>query len=236
MLKAHRPCAPHLRCTSPIRVKWDADARYIDVRCKRCQGCRLTRQYGWIVRAAHEQAFAKKTWFVTLTFRPVERAKAMADASSRPSEHKTPQQRLVAATGVPITAYMKALRKRGYAARYLMVPELHRDGFPHWHGLVHDLRGDLTWKALATSWSSGFSVIKLVRDEKAIRYVTKYLSKDMHGRVRASLRYGDPSSAPIMKQAQGAAALPSTERGGDGNGLSPLPGPLQSTSTVEKKV
>lgn len=195
MLKAHRPCAAHLRCSSPIRVKWDANASYIDVRCKRCRGCRLVRQYSWIVRAGHEQAAAKKTWFITLTFRPSERAKAMSTASGL-AEQKTPQQRLVRATGVAITAYMKGLRKAGFKFRYICVPELHRDGFPHWHGLVHDLRGDLTWKDLNHSWSSGFSVIKLVRDLAAIRYVTKYLAKDMHGRVRASLRYGEPTRSP----------------------------------------
>lgn len=197
--KPHRPCAAHLRCTSPIRVKWDADSRYIDVRCKRCRGCLLVRQYTWIVRAAHEQAFSKKTWFITLTFRPAERATAMRRASKM-AEHHSPQARLIRATGLPITRSIKSLRKAGFAFRYILVPELHRDGFPHWHGLVHDLRGDLTWKALATSWSSGFSVIKLVKDEKAIRYVTKYLCKETFGRVRASLRYGDPADFEINEQ------------------------------------
>lgn len=138
----------------------------------------------------------------------------MRNASSR-AEHKTQNRRLVEATGVAVTAYWKALRKRGYEFRYIAVPELHRDGFPHWHGLVHDLRGDLPWKPLNELWLSGFSVIKLVKDAKAIRYVTKYLAKDTTGRVRASLRYGDPGPASQMIQAQEAAASPSTEAGVD---------------------
>lgn len=114
----------------------------------------------------------------------------MAKASSLGGA-KSAQQRLVRASGIAVSKFFKRLRKSGFEFRYVCVPELHRDGFPHWHGLVHDLRGDLLWKDLSNRWTSGFSVCKLVKDEKAIRYVTKYLSKAMHGRVRASLRYGE---------------------------------------------
>lgn len=179
-----------MRCTSPLRVKWDATGTFIDVRCKRCSACLRVRQYLWVLRAAHEQAFAKRTWFLTLTFRPAERAIIMAGAS-RLDRAQPPNYRLVVSSGVNVSKYFKRLRKAGFQFRYVCVPELHRDGFPHWHALVHDTRGDLTWKTLATSWTSGFSVVKLVKDEKAIRYVTKYLAKDTHGRVRASLKYGE---------------------------------------------
>lgn len=114
----------------------------------------------------------------------------MAKASSLGGA-KSAQQRLVRASGIAVSKFFKRLRKSGFELRYLCIPELHRDGFPHWHGLVHDLRGDLTWKDLSNRWTSGFSVCKLVKDEKAIRYVTKYLSKATHGRVRASLGYGE---------------------------------------------
>lgn len=117
--------------------------------------------------------------------------------ASKLDRAKSPQARLVQASGDHVQRYIKRLRKSGFALRYVFVPELHRDGFPHWHGLVHDLRGDLGWKPVSTEWASheGFSKIKLVKDAKAIRYVTKYLAKDTHGRIRASLKYGDPASA-----------------------------------------
>lgn len=195
----------HLRCTSPLRVRWAATASFIDVRCKRCRGCLLLRQYSWICRAAHEQAFAQRTWFITLTFRPVERANVMRHASAR-DRAKDPQQRLVAASGTYVTKFFKRLRRAGFALRYIAVPELHRDGFPHWHGLVHDLRGDLLWKDLDASWSAGFSVCKLVKDAKAIRYVTKYLAKDTRGRVRASLRYGETEADRQIERAKAVSA------------------------------
>lgn len=182
------------RCLSPSKVRWVALDSYMSVRCRRCSGCMRMRQYSWMARAAHEQAFAKSTWFTTFTFRPSERvAVHRAASSARELSTYSPTQRLVSAAGVYVSGYMKALRKRGFAFRYVCVPELHRDGFPHFHGLIHDQRGDLHWDALTDSWSAGFSVVKIVRDANALRYVTKYLSKERIGRVRASLHYGSPA-------------------------------------------
>jgi len=150
------------------------------------------RQYGWMARAAAEQMFAQKTWFATLTFGPIRR-QSVFSAASADERDKTPSERLIKAAGGYVSNYTKLLRKRGFEFRYLMVPELHRNGFPHFHGLVHDNRGDLTWDDLTAAWSPGFSVFKLVRDANALRYVTKYLSKEKLGRIRASEKYGSPS-------------------------------------------
>jgi len=149
------------------------------------------RQYGWMARAAAEQMFAQKTWFLTLTFGPIRRQSVFV-AASADNRDKTPSERLIKAAGGYVSNYIKLLRKRDFEFRYLMVPELHRNGFPHFHGLIHDNRGNLTWQTLSEAWSPGFSVIKLVRDANALRYVTKYLSKEKLGRVRASQNYGTP--------------------------------------------
>lgn len=144
-----------------------------------------------MARAAHEQVFAKATWFITLTYGPRRRASVFERASAMDRD-KTPEERLIQAAGVYVSHYFKLLRKKNFEFRYLCIPELHRNGFPHWHGLVHDQRGDLTWDDLSAGWSPGFSVVKIVRDANALRYVTKYLSKEKLGRVRASLNYGAP--------------------------------------------
>lgn len=225
MTPKHRPCSARLRCTSPLRVKWDAAGSFIDIRCKRCLGCLRVRQWVWISRAAHEQAFAQRTWFATLTFRPRERAQVMAHASAADRANYDPQQRLVKASGSHVTKFMKRLRKKGFSVRYVFIPELHRDGFPHWHGLVHDLRGDLLWKDLAAEWTSGFSVFKLVQDAKAIKYVTKYLAKETHGRVRASQHYGTPPPRPQISQpsseSEGERGSPDATRPGAGEAVFP---------------
>lgn len=184
-----------LRCVSPFKVKWDAAQEFISVRCRRCSGCMRVRQYSWMARAAHEQVFAKRTWFVTYTFRPSERANVMRRASAlNEGRNSSTTKRLVAASGEYVSDGVKSLRKRNYEFRYLCVPELHKNGFPHWHGLIHDQRGDLTWDVLTDAWAHGWSVCKIVRDANALRYVTKYLSKERLGRVRASLSYGSPAS------------------------------------------
>lgn len=180
-----------------MRVHWPALDTYVDVRCRRCEGCRKVRQWSWMARAAHEQAFAKSTWFATLTFGPRRRSAIMAAASADKRE-LTPTERLVSAAGRYVQAYTKTLRKRGFEIRYIFVPELHLNGFPHFHGLVHDQLGTLHHRDLEAAWNAGFEVHRVVRDAKALRYVTKYLCKDVIGRVRASLNYGatdyDPSS------------------------------------------
>lgn len=183
------------RCKSPMRVAWDGDAPYIDVRCRRCEACLLVRQWSWIVRAAREQVMAHTTWFTTFTYNRVARARVFAGASQLDPK-LAPEARLVRASGAAVTAYWKSLRKAGFEFRYVCVPELHRDGFPHWHGLVHSQSDDLEWRDLNHSWTSGFSVVKRVADIKAIKYVTKYLAKDRVGRVRSSRAYGADAWQP----------------------------------------
>lgn len=111
-------------------------------------------------------------------------------AASADERDVQPTKRLVSASGFYVSAYAKSLRKTGFTIRYIFVPELHRNGFPHWHGLVHDLGGNLAYDDLDAAWVGGFHVTKLVRDARALRYVTKYLSKYRIGRVRASINYG----------------------------------------------
>lgn len=184
----------HLRCTSQVGVYWPTICSYIYVRCRRCSGCMALRQYSWTARAAHEQAFAGRTWFVTLTYGPNRRSAIMAAASAARESGNTSTRRLITASGSYVSGLCKTLRKRGFEFRYIFVPELHRDGFPHWHGLIHEARNrEIGWAEITAQWSAGFSVVKLVRDANALRYVTKYLCKEKLGRVRASIHYGAPT-------------------------------------------
>lgn len=185
----------HLRCSSPAGVWWPALQSSIYVRCRRCEGCLRLRQYSWMARAAHEQAFAQRTWFVTLTYGPDHRAAIMRSASQAKSGKPT-SKRLITASGRYVSGLCKTLRKRGFEFRYIFCPELHQNGFPHWHGLIH-CDDELKWAHLTSAWSAGFSVVKLVRDANALKYVTKYLSKYKLGRVRASLHYGDPAGLHV---------------------------------------
>lgn len=79
--------------------------------------------------------------------------------------------------------------------RYLLVTEAHKDGFPHYHALVHEVAVPITARVLSAHWKLGFTNFELVDsstgdNRKAVNYVTKYLTKSNEARVRASLRYG----------------------------------------------
>jgi hypothetical protein len=101
-----------------------------------------------------------------------------------------------------ITRFIKRVRKSSRAEiRVLCVAEAHKDGFPHYHILIHQM-GDVPvlHRTLKTGWSWGFNQYKLVEDGRAASYVTKYLSKDVLARVRASLGYGTSSDIGVSRE------------------------------------
>jgi hypothetical protein len=194
------------------------------------------RQWRWVSAAAHEQAFAFNTWFITLTYKPGFRAECFRSASAMENRKQSSTKRLVRASGHHVANYIKRLRKSDLSLRYVCVPELHRDGFPHWHGLVHDLTGNLTWERLTDEWSAGFSVVKIVRDANAIRYVAKYLSKDRIGRVRASRNYGAPrESVEAQHRSLIDAASPQPTFSGIKNGISSSLAERQPSNTCSEQ-
>lgn len=107
-----------------------------------------------------------------------------------------------------ISQYFRDFRKihSGSPLRYLIIPEQHKDGAWHFHGLIDGLSVDelhkftldevlpdrirktisegtevYTWCGYAERF--GYSTLTAVRDEKAVsRYVTKYITKDLLNR------------------------------------------------------
>ena len=112
--------------------------------------------------------------------------------------------------------------------RYLMLPELHRSGAIHYHGLLHH-GGDITYRMVRDSWTAGYSYPSAVRSpEKTAKYVTKYCTKDLLGggvdstgrsrrpRIMASRAptYGDPvilRDADLVQAVQATHAKDLTE-------------------------
>lgn len=74
--------------------------------------------------------------------------------------------------------------------KYLLIPEQHKDGAWHMHGLFHNVpesalsinkNGYKDWKAYSEKF--GFCSVDMVRDsEKVSSYITKYISKDLSDR------------------------------------------------------
>lgn len=118
----------------------------------------------------------------------------------------------------------QGLPSGGDTLRYLLVAEEHKSGDPHWHLLVHEqsvlkpIRSDWLTKApreivegkpkpsqVDARWGLGFSHWELV-DLDRVTYVTKYLSKSLLARVRASKRYGEHAA---LAHPEGVLDLPS---------------------------
>lgn len=172
-------------------------------RCRRCGWCLRRRASKWRLSALTEidQAYGR-SWFGTLTFSPDWQFRVRATASRAAAskgedlERIEPQARfryLANAGGALCTKWLKRVRKESKATlRYMLVVEAHKSGDPHWHVLIHEVKPGEPVRELTlrTQWSHGFSKFNLVKDSRAAAYVTKYLSKSLMARVRASVRYG----------------------------------------------
>lgn len=137
----------------------------------------------------------------TLTLRPGARSIVLARARQRAGvngddyDALSPDKRYAlmhAVIGRDLTLMMKRMRLSSDCLRFIIIAEAHKDGWPHYHVLVHepDPFHRVTWAQLAVVWKLGFSKWKLVTDHKGAVYASKYLGKDMLARVRASVRYG----------------------------------------------
>lgn len=173
-----------------------------DSRCRKCDNCLAHRRRLWSARASDELKAAHRTWFATLTVKPDERFVASMHAatsaaraghgswSSMSSENQF--RYLVKHLSGEIDKFLKRVRKSGAPFRYLLVSEAHKDGFPHFHLLIHEAALPLTKRLLESNWRLGHSQFRLVNnaDPRSAFYVCKYLAKSALTRVRASKRYG----------------------------------------------
>lgn len=179
----------------------------IDVPCRRCANCLARRAAHWRLRARAECAAATRTWACTLTFKPAVHARVTLEASKRIGlvtfGSLTPSEELLERNvecGQRVTKYLKRLRKEsGASLRYCLVMEAHESGLPHYHLLLHETGAvPIRWAVLNGQWRrEGFGEWHVVDDgPKAAAYVSKYLSKSMLARVRASVRYGQAACTP----------------------------------------
>lgn len=144
----------------------------------------------WGARAFHETQWSSRTWMLTMTVSPQQRMYAAIAAREKYGDETFSS--ITKIVGRWFTLYMKRVRKEARVPlRYLLAVERHKDGFPHLHALVHERGFEVGKRLLQKQWGHGFSHCKLA-DAKSARYVTKYVSKDLECRVRASQRYGRP--------------------------------------------
>lgn len=161
------------------------------------------------MKIASEISQAPRSWFVTLTVAPDIRAQfamkseLVALRRGVAWAEMTPEQQFRSLHGVisrEITLYLKRVRERvGAPLRFVLVCEKHKDGYPHFHAVIHETEsGTVRYRDIVEPWAHGFAHAKLVQEDGARKtgaYVAKYLSKSAFGRVRASRGYGQPPPA-----------------------------------------
>lgn len=155
--------------------------------CRRCAKCLQFRQMRWRARASNEILLAKRSWFLTLTFSPVVLAGILCGASG--SETEAVER--VAYKHVQL--YLKRLRKAVPRAklRYLAIYERGEvTGRSHYHLLLHEVGSRPVSKAILESQWASFVHARLVSDVVPATYITKYLTKSIGIRPRASNDYG----------------------------------------------
>lgn len=168
------------------------------VPCRKCPECLRARAARWRNAARREIAASARTWFLTLTFHPdfhnwCEDSFRFPPYSERDCEAELWLWRMRNVSRVT-TLFLKRIRKNsGASLRYLLVVEKHKSGRPHLHALFHEgVSGSITWRHVDQAWGQGFHKTVLVDKTKPspAAYVTKYLTKSLEARVRASQRYG----------------------------------------------
>lgn len=177
----------------------------IAVPCRRCRACLQYRGWEWSVRAQSELKLARRTWFTTLTAPDDYHYQVLCAALSEKGRgFKNEQEEFVARSqvlGRDVTLFFKKLRNNTKVPfRYILVSEEHekgnRRGLPHYHALIHETsERSITWRELRQAWAF-IDEHKLVYSDGVAAYCTKYLTKTMKARVRASLGYGLGTARP----------------------------------------
>lgn len=149
----------------------------LSVPCGKCEECRRTQQNGWFVRSYFQwQECPQSTYFYTLTYNNAN----LPRIGSYPCFSKR-----------SIQLFLKRLRARlqayGISLKYIITSEYGEQyGRPHYHALFFLSSGlnPFTFYTLVEdSWQYGFvkygDDAGLVTSYRGIKYVTKYITKDL---------------------------------------------------------
>lgn len=202
-------------CDSPIRIGRRVSSKKrvgveasMWVACRKCGKCLQFRQMRWRARALTEIAKAPRTWMVSLTFSPLHLAGVLAAAAL--SDKTDATARIDNAAYPHIQRFLKRMR-RAYKKklRFLAVFERgEKTGRAHYHLLLHEVDGPILKQWIEEQWPSHVHA-RLVDKARpgAASYVTKYATKSLSVRVRASGSYG-LTKPPMQKRGGRGYHLP----------------------------
>ena len=89
--------------------------------------------------------------------------------------------------------WLRKMRDKYGIFNYIMIPELHKDGAIHFHGVTGGLNAVIRDSGVkhkgvkvynCTDWEHGFTTLTKIRSrEKTASYVTKYVTKEMQNSI-----------------------------------------------------
>lgn len=89
--------------------------------------------------------------------------------------------------------WLRRMKRKYGKFDYIMIPELHKDGAIHFHGVTGGLNADIRDSGVkhkgekvynCSEWEHGFTTLTKIRDkEKTASYVTKYVTKEMQNSI-----------------------------------------------------
>lgn len=160
------------------------------VACRKCWQCRNNRINDWVGRCIAESRTSVATSAVTLTYGRV--------------NGKADHERAAVLTYSDVQKYLKLLRRHGFPLRYLAAGEFgSAKGRTHWHliifwqkcvpthfttdpksGQTVEVPMPLRERFMERHWPHGWSQWDRGDDVSAVRYVCKYISKDLRDAER----------------------------------------------------
>lgn len=167
--------------------------------CRKCAKCLQFRQMKWRQRCINEiqrcHLSGRRSWWITLTFSPPHLAGIIAEAQVATGGYADTRA-IDRVAYKHVQAYLDRLRKASKGAfRYFAVYERGEEsGRSHYHLLLHESAGNPILKRnIENRWRSHVHA-RLVhvtgRTSGLASYITKYATKTVEIRPRASVRYG----------------------------------------------
>lgn len=204
-------------CDSPVPISHEKPGRDAGAPvqlnmfgpCRKCAKCLLFRQMKWRQRAINELILThnsgRRSWWITLTFSPVHLAGVLAEAVAEAGIADT--RSIDRAAYKHVQGYLDRLRKRSRTRlRYLAVYERGEEtGRSHYHLLIHEVGPrPILKRQIEICWRSHVHA-RLVhihsRSTGLATYITKYATKHVEVRPRASSYYGT-GPKPVANRAQ----------------------------------
>lgn len=166
-----------MACNRPWTIKTDRGAFLVP--CGWCMQCRIDKRNEWEMRLAFEVQ-KSQGFFLTLTYDDLHLPKDLG-------LHKEDLQKFFKRFRKNVKIKLKYYAVGEYGEQGNVITGLQR---PHYHAIVCGINALHALPLVQKSWTFGF-VKCLPAQHGSIRYVLKYMDKQIHGFEANVIKYGD---------------------------------------------